>query len=208
MQSTLDLGLRPIPRCRGKMRIVTRQNQVSVEHFDSLLEWLDPDRERAGEKYQTIRARLVKIFTWKRCSDAESLADETLDRVMLRIPEVRQTYSGDPALYFHGVANKVFAEYISARGVECRAPVPDNQGTTDIEKVNGCFERCLSNLSPSSRELVMNYYSEKRTKKLSSRADMAENLDVSASQLRVRVYRIRQALKTCIQTCLEEESRP
>lgn len=203
----LDLGLQPIPRCRGKMRIVTRQNQVSVEHFDSLLEWLDPDRERAGEKYQTIREGLIKIFIWKRCSDAESLADETLNRVILRVPEVRQTYSGEPALYFYGVAKQVFAEHIRARGVEQAAPVPDNQKTTDIEKMNGCFERCFSNLSPSSRELVMNYYSEKRTKKQSSRENMAEQLDVSASQLRARVYRIRQALITCIQSCLEEESR-
>lgn len=189
------------------MRIVTRQNQVGVEQFDSLLEWLDPDRERAGEKYETIREGLIKIFTWNRCSDAESLADETLNRVMLKAPEVRRTYSGDPALYFHAVAKNVFKEHMKARSVEQVAPVADNQETSDIEKMYSCFERCLSNLSPSSRELVINYYSEKRTKKRSHRKGMAGKLDIPASQLRVRVYRIRQALKTCIQTCLEEESR-
>lgn len=205
-QST-GFGIAARSRCRGKMRIVTRQDQVWVEHFDSLLEWLDPDRERADERYQTIREGLIKIFTWNRCSDAESLADETLNRVMLKAPEVRRTYSGDPALYFHAVAKNVFKEHQRARSVEQVAPVADNQETSDIEKRNSCFERCLSNLSSSNRELVVNYYSQKRTNKLSSPEDTAEKLDVSANQLRLRVYRIRQALKTCIQTCLEEESR-
>ena len=189
------------------MRIVTRQNQVGVEHFDSLLDWLDPDRQRAGEKYQKIREGLIKIFTWNACSDAESLADETFDRVILRVPELRQTYSGDPALYFYGVAKNVFREHLRDRSVEHVASVPDSPETTDIEKMNSCLEQCLSNLSPSSRELITHYYIEKRTEKLSSRKDMAEKLNVSANQLRVRAYRIRQALKTCVQTCLEEESR-
>lgn len=192
------------------MRFVTGEDQDRVEHFDSLLEWLDPDRERAGQKYLTIRARLIQIFTWRRCSDAESLADETLDRVMLKVPEIRGTYSGDPARFFYGVAKKVFAEHMRTHRVELEAPaVHGNQETTDtdIEKVHGCFERCLSNLSPSSRELVTIYYSEKRTKKQLSRENMAEQLDVSARQLRARVYRIRQALRTCVQSCLEEESR-
>lgn len=201
--------MQPIPRCRGKMRIVSKQDQVSVDNFDSLLEWLDPDRERAGEKYQTIRARLIKIFTWKRCSDAESLADETLDRVMLRVPEVRQTYSGDPAQFFYGVAKKVLAEQMRTHSVELEAPAPSNPETTDtdIEKMHGCLERCLSKLSPTSRQLVINYYSKKRTQKQSPQENMAENLDVSAGVLRARVYRIRQTLRTCVQTCLEEESR-
>ena len=192
------------------MRFVTKQNQYSVEDFDSLLEWLDPDRERAGEKYRSIREGLIKIFTWKRCSDAESLADETLDRVMLKVPEVRPTYSGDPALYFYGVAKKVLAEHSRARRKR-EAQFSDDpeivnisQETMDIEKMDSCLQRCLSNLSPSNRELVMNYYSEKRTKK---HKDMAQELGVSVSTLRVLVYRIRKDLKNCIQTCLEKESR-
>jgi len=189
------------------MRIVTNQGQVSLEHFDSLLEWLDPDRERAGAKYQTIREGLIKIFIWQRCSDAESLADETLNRVNLKVTEARQTYSGDPALFFYAVAKNVFAEHMKARSVEPVTTVDDNQETPDIEKQNGCYERCLSHLSPSNRELIMNYYSEKCRKKLSSREAMAEQLGISASQLRLRVYRIRQTLKTCIETCLEEESK-
>ena len=36
---------------------------LTQELFDTLLDWLDPDRERAGQKYETIRLKLIKIFT-------------------------------------------------------------------------------------------------------------------------------------------------
>jgi hypothetical protein len=36
---------------------------LTQELFDPLLDWLDPDRERAGHKYETIRLKLIKIFT-------------------------------------------------------------------------------------------------------------------------------------------------
>jgi len=176
-----------------------------AEHLNSLLEWLDSDPERADEKYQTIRAGLIKIFTWQKCLDAESLTEETFDRVMLRAPEVREKYSGDPALYFYAVAKNVLKEHMTARSVEQAVPVSDVQETS--ERTGSCFERCLSNLSPSNRELITNYYSEKRAKKQSSREDVAKKLGVSASQLRLRVYRIRLDLQTCVERCLEEQSK-
>jgi hypothetical protein len=46
---------------------------LSQEAFDALLDWLDPDREQAGIKYEQIRLRLIKIFTGRGCSDAEDL---------------------------------------------------------------------------------------------------------------------------------------
>lgn len=185
------------------------RNQESVEHFDSLLKWLDPDRDRATEKYMEIRQSLIKIFTWRRCSDAESLADETLDRVMSRASKILGTYEGNPSRYIHGVAKNVLAEHMRARvrTVELTDSVSKNQRPTDSEneRMGGCLERCLSHLSPSSRDLIQNYYSEERTKRQSYLKDFSTNFGISHKALRVRIYLIRKTLETCIQGCMEQE---
>ncbi len=188
------------------MRVVSMQNQDQFDHFDSLLEWLDADRERAAEKYEMIRQSLTKIFIWKGCSEAESLADETLDRVMLRIPELRERYQGDPSTYIHAVAKKLLAEHLPVRTVQLETSVPENPRTRDIqtERMSGCLERCLSNLSPYSRDLILDYYSEEHPK-VSHRKDLAEKFGISVAQLRVRIYRIRQTLEECIQACMGHE---
>ena len=186
------------------------QNQNRVEHLDSLLEWLDPDRERAAEKYLGIRQSLIKIFTWKGSADAESLADETLARVMSRISELRGTYEGDPSLYVYAVARNVLKEQRRAqvKSVEIADSVSENQ-TTDIdnERTNDCMERCFASLSPSSRALILDYYSRDRTDKLSNRKELADKLHIAPQQLRVQVFRIRNKLSTCMEACLKQEDK-
>ena len=178
------------------------QNQERAEHFESLLEWLDPDRKRAGAKYEAIRQSLIKIFAWRRCFDPQSLADETLVRVMSRVSQFRGTYVGDPSAYIHGVAKTVLAEHM--RSPQTSGSVPETTDTEN-EKMYGCLEQCFSNLSPSSRELVQNHYSEERSKTKSDRQDLAQKFGISHNQLRVRIYRIRKTLETCIQACMEQE---
>lgn len=195
--------MQPVCRPRGKIRFVKRQTQERLKHFDSLLEWLDSDRDRAVEKYEMIRQSLIQIFIWKTCSDAEYLADETLDRVMLRVPKLRETYKGNPSAYIHAVAKKLLAEHLQLEN-----SVHENPRTTDIEteKMFGCLERCLSNLSPYSRDLILDYYSEEHPKNVSHRKDVAEDLGISVNQLRVRMYRIRKTLEACMQACMGQES--
>ena len=67
---------------------VKKQWSLTKEAFDSLLSWLDPDREWAGEKYEVIRARLIKVFAYRGCHTPEELADETINRVAKKIDEV------------------------------------------------------------------------------------------------------------------------
>src|SRR5258708_7517977 len=83
---------------------------ITQEPFDALLAWLDLDRERAGKKYETIRAGLIRIFVAKGFNDAEDLADEAITRVVRRLPEIKDSYVGEPARYFHGVARNITLE--------------------------------------------------------------------------------------------------
>jgi DNA-directed RNA polymerase specialized sigma24 family protein len=186
---------------------VKRQTQERLNHFDNLLEWLDPDRDRAAEKYEMIRQSLIQIFIWKRCSEPESLADETLDRVMSQVPELRKTYVGNPSAYIHAVAKNLLREQTRAPAVQLETLAPGNPATTDIqnEKMYGCLERCLSNLSPYSRDLILGYYDKEHAKKVSHRNDLAQRLGISVNQLRIRVYRIRKTLEECIQACMGRE---
>ena len=57
---------------------------MSPESFEALLGWLDPDRERAGIKYEQIRSGLISFFTGRGHCEAEDLADETINRVISR----------------------------------------------------------------------------------------------------------------------------
>src|ERR1041384_2695246 len=88
----------------GKDSILTQ------EHFSTLIKWLGSDEEQAGAKYEHIRRSLVDFFRWQKCCDAEDLADETIDRVTKRLPEIIAEYKGDPALYFLGVAKRLLLE--------------------------------------------------------------------------------------------------
>ena len=38
---------------------------ITQEQFDSLLSWLNADRELAGKSYETIRSSLVRMFALK-----------------------------------------------------------------------------------------------------------------------------------------------
>ncbi len=62
-----------------------KQWVLSKSSFDQFLANLDSDQNRAGQKYEALRQRLVKFFEWRACSYAEELADETIDRVVRKI---------------------------------------------------------------------------------------------------------------------------
>ena len=75
--------------------------QIESENFELMLDWLDADREKAARKYEQIRTRLIKIFVCRGAIEAEDLADETIDRVISKIKDLRETYVGNnPDFYF------------------------------------------------------------------------------------------------------------
>ncbi len=55
--------------------------------FDKLLATLDADREQAGVKYESLRARLIKFFEWRNCESAEELTDTVFDRIIGKITD-------------------------------------------------------------------------------------------------------------------------
>src|SRR5258705_12996071 len=124
---------------------------LTQESFDALLAWLDPQREQAGQKYEDIRSRLIKIFTSRGCHESEDLADETINRVINKLKEIEGIYAGDQARYFYGVANKVHLEYLRRKPVVA-APITATDSDQEERDFN-CLEKCMDRLTPENREL-------------------------------------------------------
>src|SRR5947199_10461635 len=60
---------------------------LTSEAFTKLLARLDPDRERAGEKYEDLRCTLIRFFEWRGAPFPEEHADETFNRVARKLDE-------------------------------------------------------------------------------------------------------------------------
>jgi RNA polymerase sigma factor (sigma-70 family) len=176
---------------------------LSQESFDALLRWLAPSREQAGPKYEQVRQRLIRIFIARACSEAEDLADETINRVASKLSEVGETYSGDPAPYFYAVANRVHLEYL--RRKPAPTPLLATDDPTELEKRFSCLEDCLNHLTVDNRELVIHYYQEEKTAKIKRRKLLAQRLGLAPNALRIRACRIRASLQDCVEKCLGRE---
>jgi len=176
---------------------------ITGESFEALLSWLDPGREAAGCKYEAIRRRLIKLFVSRGCSDAEDLADLTINRVIDRLPDIRGGYVGDPANYFCGVARNVYLE--SRRRKEIATgylPQPAAEPEERPDQWRECLSRCLSALPPDQRTLVLEYYLDDKRAKIDRRRRLAEASGFTANALRLRAHRIRAALEKCVLQCV------
>ncbi len=174
---------------------------ITQEAFDGLLAWLDSDRERAAQKYESVRTRLIKIFACRGCGEADDLADETINRVTAKLREIVDSYRGDPALYFYGVANKVYLEYLRRRP-PVEAP-PLRESSAEIEAEYACLEACMDQLAPENRRLVLEYYQEEKRAKIEQRRRLASEFGIAMNALRIRAHRIRLQLQLCVQRCVE-----
>jgi RNA polymerase sigma factor (sigma-70 family) len=216
-QSSILLKTRASGRSRKSLDAPPSHKQkwtLTTETFDGLLSWLDPDRERAGERYEEIRLRLIKGFRKHGCDVPEELADETINRVARRLPEIASTYVGDPVRYFFGVAHHVHMEFLRRPRVD---PLPQQDITLqdaqspladleDEEPEYTCLMHCMTRLSTRDSELIKQYYRGERHIKIRLRKELAERLGIKQENLRLRAQRIRATLKACIIDCVSRKA--
>jgi len=173
---------------------------ITKEQFDSLLSWLSDDRELAGTKYETIRTGLVRVFVSKGFNDAEDLADETINRVISRLADIRDTYDGEPTRYFYGVARNVLREQLRRKEFATEVPViwTDPEPTTQERE---CLEKCLQMLPEPKRDLILDYYLYEGHEKIAQHKEMAAEREITEGALRVRVHHVRVRLEGCVREC-------
>jgi DNA-directed RNA polymerase specialized sigma24 family protein len=193
---------------------------LTHQALDRLLEHLDPDRDRAAEKYEQIRQRLIKLFRWRGCLLFEEYTDRTIDRVARRIAGGLEVQSANVYSLFHGVALNILKEHWrkSERESEALDDLFHSHDTTenpeDIraeeeerreqEARLNCLRRCLGGLAHESRTLIKRYYAEGNVLNKEQRKQIAAEMRISVNALRVRACRVRGEVEQCIDRCLYE----
>jgi DNA-directed RNA polymerase specialized sigma24 family protein len=178
-----------------------RASAITRDAFDALLAWLNADRDAAGRKYETIRSGLIRVFVSQGFSDAEHLADRTINVVIDRLPDIRESYVGEPARYFHAVARNIGHEARRQKEI-ATDKIPEKPaeeaGTSDRYD---CLLKCLKLLPHEKRDLVLDYYLYEGRDKVEHHRRMAAALGITEGALRTRVHNIRARLEGCVLEC-------
>lgn len=173
------------------------KREPTRENFEKLLFWLDADVEKAGEKYEKIRLRIIRVFSCQEFCEPEELADETINVVTSKIDWLIEHYEGDPALYFYGVAKNIYKEQRKRR----RPPplsVPDPK-PDEVEEVCFYLDECLDELTFADRDLILQYHEGEKGEKITNRKNLATTRNISANALRIKAYHIHSRLRECIE---------
>lgn len=175
--------------------------EVTREKFASFLEWLSPDSDSAGEEYERLRFRLCTFFAQRQCSFADELADETINRVILKSAEEQIE---NKIAYCYGVARNVYREslrkertHLDIDEVTIAAKAPEEQSFS-----GECLDKCLGELPLATRNLLLDYFSEARHAKIELHRRLSENMQATQTALRMRVMRSKQKLKLCVLECM------
>jgi DNA-directed RNA polymerase specialized sigma24 family protein len=192
---------------------------ITRESFNRMLAELHPDIERAGEQYEKIRRKLLKLFEWRGCAHAEECADETFNRVAQKICEGTSIWTDEPYAYFHGVALNVLREYWrsveqTAKTLEEMAQIqdisvdPEDLHLREIDRMENerlleCLNKCLKKLPPESIDLITKYHQGEGVLDKERRKELAQSLGIPLNALRIRAYRIRAAIEECVKNCIE-----
>ena len=173
------------------------KREPTRENFEKLLLWLDTDLDKAGDAYEKIRMRIIRIFACRECCDAEDLADKTINVVTSKIDWLVEHYVGDPALFFYGVANRISRE---PRNYKPPATLPPPDPKPDeVEQVCSYLDECLEALTSSDRDLILKYHEGEKRAKIINRKNLAAIRKISQNALRIKAHHIHSRLRKCIE---------
>jgi len=184
---------------------------LTPEAFERLLSSFDQDRERAGQKYEILRRKLLEFFEARGSHAPDEHADETLNRVARKLDEGEAIENLNN--YCYGVARFLLMEASRGRAKEPIALDDDHAAFGAIEEGDeqlrlererrlDCFEECLRKLPGETRAFIVEYYREEKGLKIEQRKLLATRLNTTLNALRLRASRLRRELGTCINSCL------
>jgi DNA-directed RNA polymerase specialized sigma24 family protein len=206
----------PHPKPRSRRSERTSRWALTQESIDKLLAHLGEDHETAGLAYQELRGKLIIFFEGYRCSDAEELADVTLNRVARKLCEGEIIHK--PRLYALSVARFVLSEYWrrqekSALPLDESNQEFENNHSTHVENARAqheaemrreeCMRRCFMQLSAQQQKLLIDYYWCEKGSLIDHRREMAERLRISPNALSIQVHRLRGKLINSLEEYLK-----
>lgn len=187
-------------------------SRLKTEDFETLLGWFSENREQAGAEYLKIREGLIRFFRFKGCSEAQTLADETINRVAEKITTFDESKNVKKLTIFYGFAANIFLEYLRTQKRQNEklhkfAATQNSFAETDVESDDSkikCLNKCLGELSAAEREIFIEYYAQEKEKKSIARKKIAERIQCEMNTLHVRVFRLRGVLAKCIKKCMKK----
>lgn len=181
--------------------------EFAKENFDKVLEWLSTDRDEAGARFENIRDGLIRYFRLKGCHDAETLADESMNRVIKRIDTLDLTTGASKPSIFYGFARNVFREFIrfeKNRTIQLNEELKQTLVGSVMFSENpaiDCLRECVSHLDILDGKLIVDYYIEVGQSKVSARQQLALHNELTIGALHTRIHRIKGILRPCVEKC-------
>jgi DNA-directed RNA polymerase specialized sigma24 family protein len=175
--------------------------------FESLLTWLSENREVAGEIYEKIRIGLIRYFYYKGCKDSEALADETIDRVIKKLPTLDLLNVTKPISIFYGFATNVALEQLRKDRFEVSLEGDHREILQESnEKTLSCLDECLRKLPEIDEKLLRDYYAKEKSEKVLHRQNLAREAGLNIGTLQTKLHRLRISIRTCIESCLKDKN--
>jgi DNA-directed RNA polymerase specialized sigma24 family protein len=196
----------PRPASRGR-------REIQAEDFRRLLARLDSDPSRASEAYEKLREQLVRFFNRNQNHlEAEELADRALDEVAKKpesyeIANVHQFAIG-VARYLQMEKSRINSARLH---IVDHDNLPNPEGDPEsavLQRIDHgrriqCFLKCMEDLSPEERWLVLSYYPAEGGDLEGRRRRLAQRLGIHAGALTSRMNRLRAKLLKCCGTCYQ-----
>ena len=188
------------------------QAGLTADIFAKLLARLDPDSERAGERYEDLRRTLTRFFEWRNAPFPEDQTDEVFNRIARKLfegVEIRNIGS-----YCYEVARLVCLEALKGRDSKRASLDPDNHDVAVVDRADeareneirlACLEDCLDSLPIESRELIVEYYKDNKRERIEQRKSLAASLGLQREALANRAQRLRDKLEQCVKSCLRRK---
>lgn len=184
--------------------------ELTAEGFEKLLQRLDANQAQAAEKYEELRLKLVKFYSWRGCpyTSADELADETINRVAAKLVEGVEIESLNA--YASQISRFVWLEFSRKRkednyGDEMPEQAVEPEMPDEPDERLNCLKKCLAEVAadPTDRELIIGYYDrEAGEKQKEARKSLAEKLGLKMNALKVKACRLRSKLERCINDCV------
>jgi len=184
--------------------------ESSPAGFSRLLDWLDGGVDSCGQRYLEVRRRLIAYFDRRNCPFPDDLTDETFDRIARTLQRDGTIAVTPQERYCYVVARFVFLEDVRRQRRRVRLSTPtltddesslqrraalEHDTLATREDRLECLDRCLQELRPDQRALIVDYYRDSGGNKIQRRRDLAKRLGITANALGLRVQRIRASLE-------------
>lgn len=191
----------------------TRSPDATAPAWQRLLRFLAGGDAQDAAVYDRARNRLLQFFAARGTMGGEELADATFDRVIAKLSDEIAAQVRCPIGYVLRFAHFIHLEHIKseiARQHRLAALPPEDADPMENAREAwlrserlALVERCLDDLAPAERTLLLSYYMHDGRSRITSRQQLSRELGITPALLRTRVSRLLGAFNQRVRALAE-----